>query len=346
MGSAFDCSPTREGTGMSSMIDDLLHPSALPDKTRTVSIVQTHISLVIVGDRFVYKIKKPVDFGFLDFTTLDKRRYYCEQEVKLNRRLSEGLYIGVLRITYDGVSHKLGNREGETVDYAVKMKRIPDDALMKSIFYRGDLQEDHLKTIATTLARFHKTAAQSAEIDRFGTPEMFKINTDENFAQTEKYIGTTLDQNDFRMLKEWTADFYATNRDLFMKRIQDKRIRDCHGDLHMEHISIGDKLYIFDCIEFNDRMRYSDTLCDIAFLVMDLEYHGGKGYAVQFWRYYSEMAGEADVDNMLTFYKVYRAYVRGKVTSFQLDDENISNEEKERALSTAGKYFKLARSYI
>ena len=141
---------------MSSMIQDLLNPAALPDETEKVSLVQTHISLVFVANEYVYKIKKPVNFGFLDFTTLEKRRHYCEQEVKLNQRLAEDVYIKVLPVTFDGRVYKIGPSQGETVDYAVKMRRIPEDRLMRSLFHRGELGAAHLKDIARTLTEFHQ----------------------------------------------------------------------------------------------------------------------------------------------------------------------------------------------
>jgi aminoglycoside phosphotransferase family enzyme len=331
---------------MSSMIDDLLNPAHLPDQTKQVSLVQTHISMVLIADRFVYKIKKPVDFGFLDFTTLDKRYYYCRQEVKLNRRLSRGLYLGVLPILCDETHYWMGKGEGRVVEYAVKMKRLPEHMLMKSVYLRGELSETHLKRIAEALARFHRTARNSPEIDTFGYPETFKVNTDENFEQTEKYIGITIRKGEFDELREWTSSCYTSMRRSFIERVEEKRIRDCHGDLHMEHICLTENLPIFDCIEFNDRFRYTDILNDIAFLLMDLEYHGGKRHSTMLWDFYREQAAEREVEPILAFYKVYRAYVRGKVTSFQLDDERIEPDKKKAAIRTARRYFQLATSYI
>jgi hypothetical protein len=217
---------------------------------------------------------------------------------------------------------------------------------MKSVFEGGELTGNHLKKIAGVLAEFHSNALRTPEIEQFGEPEAFKVNTDENFEQVEKYIAITIQQNEFEALKRWTNDFYRSNRTLFFKRIKEGRIRDCHGDLHMEHICFTEPLSIIDCIEFNDRFRYSDTLADIAFLLMDLEYHGGEDYSELFWNEYKELAGEVDVDSLLTFYKVYRAFVRGKVNSFQVDDDGISSDKKEKAVQTARKYFKLAYSYI
>ncbi|MGD9321465.1 MAG: hypothetical protein PVH99_15945 [Desulfobacteraceae bacterium] len=333
-------------TDKPSMIQDLLDPRSLPDKTGSVSLIQTHISMVFVGDEFVYKVKKPVDFGFLDFTTLEKRKHYCEQEVRLNQRLAQDTYMGVLPITYDGKSFRMGQEGGEIVEYAVKMKKIPEDLLMKSLFSRGELGEGHLRQIARVLAKFHLNAERSPEIDKFGKPEVFRINTDENFEQTQKYVDTTIASEDFQTLRNWTDDFYGQQGDLFQERITSEKIRDGHGDLHMEHVCLTEKLAIIDCIEFNDRFRYGDTLVDIAFLLMDLEYHGGKDFAHQLWGFYGQETGDTGMDTLLSFYKVYRAYVRGKVNSFQLDDEHIGVNEKKRAAQTASQYFKLARSYI
>jgi aminoglycoside phosphotransferase family enzyme len=330
---------------MFSMIDDLLNPEFLLDKTKRVSLIQTHISLVFLTDEFVYKIKKPVNFGFLDFSTLKKRYYYCHQEIMLNRRLSKDTYIDVLPIRYDGKNYRMAG-QGQIVEYAVKMKRLPEKMLMKSMFFRGELRDKHLEKIAKVLARFHQTARNSLNIDRFGEPHMFKINTDENFAQIEKYIGTTIQQKDFNSLSQWTENFYSVNNPLFISRINSKKIRDCHGDLHMEHICLTDNLSIFDCIEFNSRFRYTDTIADIAFLLMDLEYYGGNRLSDKLWDLYKKIAGEHDMNSLLIFYKIYRAVVRGKVNSFQLDDENIESEKKTEAKETSSKYFKLAMSYI
>ena len=331
---------------MSSITDDLQNRGSLPDRTDNVSVVQTHISIVFIADEFVYKVKKPVNFGFLDFSTLEKRKQYCHQEIELNRRLSKDIYLDVLPIIFDGQKHILGADSGEVVEYAVKMRRIPDERLMKSVFEGGELTGAHLKKISGVLAEFHSNALRTPEIEQFGEPEAFKVNTDENFEQVERYVGTIIQQNEFEALKKWTNDFYRSNRTLFFKRIKEGRIRDCHGDLHMEHICFTEPLSIIDCIEFNDRFRYSDTLADIAFLLMDLEYHGGEDYSELFWNEYKELAGEVDVDSLLTFYKVYRAFVRGKVNSFQVDDDGISSDKKEKAVQTARKYFKLAYSYI
>jgi uncharacterized protein len=217
---------------------------------------------------------------------------------------------------------------------------------MKVMFLEGRVTPDHVNAVARLLARFHSGAERSRDIDAFGTPEKFKINTDENFAQTEKYAGITLPKADYVALRRWTDDFYAGNKGLFQKRIAKGKIRDCHGDLHMEHICLTDPVAAIDCIEFNDRFRYSDTLSDIAFLLMDLEYHGGGKLASHLWEVYVSESGDEGAEDLLTFYKVYRAYVRGKVISFRLDDDRVEKGDKGRAAREAEAYFALALRYI
>jgi len=331
---------------MSSIIDDLVDPSALPDKTTKVSVVQTHISIVFIGDQFVYKVKKPVNFGFLDFSTLEKRKYYCQQELELNRRLSKDIYLDVLPVTMEGVRYTLLGKGGEAVDYAVKIKRIPDEKLMKEVFSKGDLTKGHLEQLADVLGEFHLNAHQSPEIDFYGKADSFRINTNENFDQVDSYIGKTIQHQVYNDIKSWTNTFYQNHQNLFEERIKAKKIRDCHGDLHMEHICFTDDLAIIDCIEFNERFRYSDTVADIAFILMDLEFNGGFDYARSLWNAYKKRTSEKGIDDLLKFYKVYRAFVRGKVNSFQIDDPNITNQAKEKASAISSRYFELAHSYI
>jgi len=331
---------------MNQIIEDLKDPTALPENTMEVSAVQTHIAIVFVADSYVYKIKKPVDFGFLDFSTLEKRKYYCHQEVLLNRRLARDLYVDVLPVTLVNGKHTLAKPEGEPVEYAVQMKRIPSDRLMKSLFEAGKITSEHLRKIAGVLSEFHINARTSDEIAQFAEPEKFKINTDENFQQVESNIGLTISEQQFRDIQAYTNDFYGTHRDLFFKRIENGRIRDCHGDLHMEHVCLMPGLPIIDCIEFNERFRYSDAVADIAFLLMDLEYHGGMDEAQVLWKHYKTLSKEDDVDHLLNFYKVYRAFVRGKVNGFQVGDANIRDTEKEEAIGRAQSYFSLAHGYL
>ena len=331
---------------MSHWIEDLQNPAVLPDKTSTVCVVQTHISVVFVADDFVYKVKKPVNFGFLDFSSLEKRHHYCHEEIRLNNRLSQGIYLEVLPVLQEGGGHRLGGAPGNAVEYAVRMKRIPDKVLMKSPFHEERLSSSHLKKLAKTLAQFHSRAVRTHEIDLFGLPERFRVNTDENFQQVEPYVGRTIEASEYRELARWTDSFYRFNGNLFHNRIRDGKIRDCHGDLHMEHVCFTEPLAVIDCIEFNERFRYGDVIADVAFLLMDLEYHGGAELSRKLWDAYMSAAGDGDAEALLTFYKVYRAVVRAKVNSFQLDYEAITEGDREEALKRARRYFRLACSYI
>jgi len=258
----------------SSLFQQLQQPKMYGPDVSEIQIIQTHISFVTLTDKHVYKIKKPVNFGFLDFSTLEKRKYYCEKEVELNSRFSQDVYLGVLPITFDGSNYAIDG-EGEIIDYVVKMRRLSDDDLLKTQFKKGMVTIDEMKRIGEAIAGFHQQAERSKEIDTFGSKETLKFNTDENFEQTQEFIGQTITQTQFQELQTWTNEFYVNNQELIQQRILDGNIRDCHGDLHMEHICLTDPIVIFDCIEFNDRFRYSDILSDISFLMMDLEFNGG-----------------------------------------------------------------------
>jgi len=332
----------------SKLIDDLMDSSAYPEDFKNIKLAQTHISIVFIGDEFVYKIKKPVNFGFLDFSTLEKRKYYCEKEVELNSRFSDNVYLGVYPVTYDGTKYSI-NGDGEIVDYAVKMRRLSDEDLLKSRFKKGTITSNDIERIGKAIAAFHRKSEKSEEIDKFGSLEVIKFNTDENFQQTEEFIEDSISKEQFNSLKSWTNIFYEDNQDFFIERVKNNKIRDCHGDLHMEHICLTDPIIIFDCIEFNDRFRYSDTLSDIAFLLMDLEFNNGEKLSKQlsdvYLNYANENANE-QIYSLINFYKMYRAYVRGKVSSFNLKDTAIPDDKKTKARDIAQRYFALAYSYI
>jgi hypothetical protein len=322
----------------------LLNPKIYPDLPKEVKFIETHISLLFLTGDHVYKIKKPVNFGFLDFTTLEKRRFYCEQEVKLNRRLSREIYLGVVEITYDQEQILLEGR-GEVVEYAVKMKQIPEEFLMDKLLEKDQVTPKMMETVAEKLVHFYSTAETGDFIKGFAKPERVKQDTDENFEQTEKYIDVTIPKDVYEEVKNKTNDFFRLKGKIFYQRIASDRIRDCHGDLRLEHIFLGNEISIFDCIEFNERFRYTDVAADIGFLAMDLDYHGREDFSEHLIRTYIKKSGDRDLMKVLDFYKCYRAYVRGKVESFRLDDLNIPGHEKREAIKRAQKYFNLSYRY-
>jgi uncharacterized protein len=327
-----------------SLKNALLNPDFYPDHPKEVGFFETHISLLFFTGKHAYKVKKPVDFGFLDFTTLEKRKYYCEQEVTLNRRLAPALYLGVVKITRDDNRLALDGK-GEIVEYAVRMKQISEDLLMDKLLRKKRVTPAMIGTVAEKLARFYETAETGASIRRFAEPGRVKQDTDENFEQTEKYIGLTLSREVYEEIKKRTNAFLETQEDRFYRRISSGKVRDCHGDLRLEHIFWGDDLAIFDCIEFNERFRYTDVAADIGFLAMDLDYHEREDLGDHLIRAYREKSGDGEIVDMLDFYKCYRAYVRGKVESFQLDDPNIPEERKVEAFKRAQRYFELSCRY-
>ena len=329
-----------------AVIDALKRPEAYDEEVLYVKMLQTHISYIFLTGRFAYKIKKPVNFGFLDFTTLDNRKFYCEEEVRLNRRLCEDMYLGVFPITSFKGSIKI-NGSGDIVEYTVKMKELPQEALMSELLKKGKVNSSVIDEIAKILSNFHKKAETNKEIEKYGSIDIVKFNWDENFSQTRSFIGKTIRQEDFYFIRDVIRRFLKNRRDLFELRIKEGKIRECHGDLHSGNIFItDDKIYIYDAIEFNKRFRYSDVASDIAFLLMDLEFLGRNDLSNILLNKYLEYSGEKeDFLEVLPFYKCYRAYVRGKVTSFKMNDPNISSEEKGESARTAKRYFKMSREY-
>ena len=258
---------------ISSLQKALLNPEIYPDLPKEVEFMETHISLLFLTGNHVYKVKKPVDFGFLDFTSLEKRKYFCEQEVVLNRRLAPELYLRVVNIADEGGRISLNGR-GEVVEYAVKMKQVPEELLMDKLLKKNRVTQEMIGAVSEKLVHFYSTAETSELIKSFGRPERIKQDTDENFEQTEKYIGVSVSKDVYEEVKDRTNDFFGKKQRIFYQRIASDRIRDCHGDLRLEHIFWGDEISIFDCIEFNQRFRYTDVAADIAFLAMDLDFRG------------------------------------------------------------------------
>jgi aminoglycoside phosphotransferase family enzyme len=326
------------------LIQALLDPQAYPDPPGRVEMVQTQISYVFLAGDYVYKIKKPIDMGFLDYTTLEKRLTYCRKEVELNRRLCPDAYLGVVPITRDSGRIRIGGK-GRAEEYAVKMLRLPQDAMMDVLLTENKVTPRMVEDVASIIAEFHRRAVTGSTIEKFGSIETITQIIDENFDQTEKYFDIIIAPETFQRIKTYTKDFLKANAPLFNKRIADGRIRDCHGDLHAAHICFYQGICIYDCIEFIDRLRYTDVAADVAFLAMDLDHYSRTDLSHSFINAYITQSGDKELMKLLNFYKCYRAYVRGKVGCFQYDDPYISAGEKERIVKNARTYFKLAESY-
>ena len=325
------------------IVDALMKPGAYDEDVGSIELVQTHISFVFLTKTFVYKVKKAVGFGFLDFTTLEKRRFFCEKELELNRRLCGDMYLEVVPINRAEAIRIKG--AGETVEYAVKMKRMPQETMLSKLLEENKVDDTLVDNIAKTIADFHSKAETNSRISELGSLAVIETNWTENFEQTEEYVSKTISTEEFKLIRGRVEDFMKKNVPLFEKRIAEGKIRDCHGDIHSGNIFVADRFYIFDAIEFNERFRYSDVASDVAFLAMDLDYKERTDLSNFFVEKYMQYSGDQELAKLLPFYKCYRAYVRGKVTSFKLKDPNVSNQDKKTARKEAKEYFKLACSY-
>ncbi|MBI2872503.1 MAG: AAA family ATPase [Chloroflexi bacterium] len=326
------------------MVQALLRPEAYPERPASVELVETHISFIFLTGQYVYKVKKPVNFGFLDFTTLEKRKHFCDQEVALNRRLSPDVYLGVVEVRKDDGRYAVDG-PGQTAEYAVKMRQLPRERSLQAMLARGEVGSEQVRRVAEKIARFHQETESGPEITRAGGLETVRTNVEENFQQTEKYVGGVLDADAFDDLVAYSRAFMEARQDLLRRREEDGRIRDCHGDLHSAQIFLDDGIQVIDCIEFNERFRYSDVALDVAFLAMDLDHHGRGDLSRVLMEAYVQASGDTGVWPLLDFYKCYRAYVRAKVTSFRLDEPQLPAAERQATEKMARSYYSLAHQY-
>ena len=331
-------------TQLADIVKALSNPKAYPETTRRVEMVQTQMSIIFLTDNFVYKIKKAVNLGYLDYTTLENRKHFCEQEVKLNRRLCGDAYLGILPITSECGGIVLGGK-GKAIEYTVKMRKLPTDRMMDVLLAKNQVTPEMIARVAEKVAEFHTKAENTPDIGKFGTIEIITFTTEENFSQTESYIGRTISRAQYQRISKYTRDFIRNKAALLRKRVADGKIKDCHGDLHAQHICFTDGICIYDCIEFNDRLRYGDVAGDVSFLAMDVDRWGHRELSNQFVSAYIAKSGDKELTELLSFYKCYRAYVRGKVNGFKLDAPLVSAEDKKKALKEAKEYFALAESY-
>jgi aminoglycoside phosphotransferase family enzyme len=330
-------------SGLPDFITFFLNPAHYDHPVDRVELVQTHISYVLLAGDFVYKFKKPVNFGFLDFTTLDKRRHYCQQELLLNRRLCPDIYLDVFFVCRQGTGFSLSGT-GEPVEYGVRMKMMPQERMMGRVIERGELNESHINDIVATLVPFYDRAAGGSEIAGFGTARAMSVNVLENFDQTRDFIGKgALQQSQFDAISSYARTFLQ-NEALFLERSAN-RVKDCHGDLYSANICLAHKVHIFDCIEFNERFRYCDVASDVAFLAMDLDFHGLKELSDFFIDRFVAASVDKGLLAVLPFYKCYRAYVRGKIGLFTAHAPEVDEATRNKALAQAEKYFLLAEKY-
>ena len=305
------------------------HPliSALQDArvydhpAHALSVLETHISWVLLTGLYAYKIKKPVDFQFADYSTLERRRFYCYEELRLNRRFTPELYLEVVPITGTIERPRLGGND-EPIEYAVKMREFSQHALLSKVAAEGRLTERDVDELAITIAAMHAQLPPAVPASPFGQPELIQHWAQENFAHIEPWLKDAADVRALALLRGWMEDDFARRRQQFRSRKDQGFIRECHGDLHLGNLVFleGRRIAPFDCIEFNEQLRWIDVMSEVAFTVMDLRDRGYPTLACRFLNRYLERGGDYAGLGVLRYYLVYRALVRAKVAVLRLGE--------------------------
>jgi aminoglycoside phosphotransferase family enzyme/predicted kinase len=327
-----------------SILDDLCRPEAYPaPRPSRVTRITTHISWVFLTDREVWKLKRPVGYGFVDYRTLSQRRAACEDEVRLNRRLAPDVYLGVVPVRLGPDGYGFG-AEGAVVDYAVRMRRLPDERSAEALLRAGALTPDHLAQLATRLARFF---AEAAPAPSMGSIAVIRTNVVENFAQAEPFVGRLLSRDTFDVVRRWQLGVLEQHADRFEARVAQGRIRDGHGDLRLEHVYFeAAGPIVIDCVEFSERLRAGDAASDAAFLVMELTARGRRELGERFLADLARESDDHDLYGVVDFYASYRAWVRGKIAALLAADASTSPDRSLRKAEEARSLFELARSYV
>lgn len=343
---------------LACFIEALSSPAAYPEPVENVEVRQTHISVVFLAGEFVYKIKKPVNPGFLDFTTLEKRLHFCHEEVRLNRRLAPDVYLGVVPLVRTPAGLRLASRrcqpadEGEIIEWAVKMRRLPKEAALLERLRHGEVCAELIESLAGKIAAFHRTADTNERIASFGRLDAVARIVRDVFTNSAHQVGKTVSRAVFERLIVLTEGRLSRLRPLIEKRASQGKPRDAHGDLRLDHIYyFPDKaapadLVIIDCIEFNERFRFIDPVCDMAFVVMDLAFHGRRDLARAFADAYFHSSGDAEGRELLPLYSAYRATVRGEVEGMLAVEKEVPEAERSAAEVRTRAFWLLALSEL
>jgi hypothetical protein len=327
-----------------SLIAALQNPSLYPHPVEGFQVIETHISWVLLTGPYAYKVKKPVNFGFLDFTGLESREHFCGEELRLNQRLTQDLYLEVLPITGSVEAPQLGG-SGPVIDYALKMRQFPQSQLLSTLQANGELTTAHIDEMASQIARFHLSAPVVPATHEAGTPESVMAPVRQNFEQIRPFLSDKADLLQLDALQAWAESSFERLKPLLAQRKAEGFIRECHGDIHLGNATVIDgKVVIFDCIEFNEPFRFTDVYADTGFLAMDLEDRGLKSLARRFISQYLELTGDYQGLELLNFYKAYRALVRAKVSLFSMPAD-ASPVQRATTLRQYRNYANLAESY-
>ncbi|MBI3771570.1 MAG: AAA family ATPase [Gammaproteobacteria bacterium] len=327
------------------LLTALQNPALFDHPVTGFEVIETHISWVLLTGPYAYKIKKPVDLGFLDFTTLEQRRHYCHQEMTLNRRLAPQLYLEVVAITGSEASPRLEG-DGDAIEYAVKMKQFDQPQQLDRVLARGELLPAHIDQLAARVAAFHQRIEVATTESPHGTAKaIFKPVTD-NFLHIEPLLESSADKAALSRLQEWSVNTFQRLEYIFAERKANGYIRNCHGDMHLANMVLMDnEVVIFDCIEFNANLRWIDIISEVAFTTMDLAERGRPDFAARYLNTYLHYSGDYSGLAVLRFYQIYRALVRAKVTVIRMEQKDITPQQRDTLLRDYRRYIALAEQY-
>jgi aminoglycoside phosphotransferase family enzyme/predicted kinase len=327
----------------SLLIKALQNPRAYPDRVGLVALIETHISWIVLTGQYAYKLKKPVDFGFLDFSTLEKRKFYCEEEIRLNRRLAESLYLEVVPITGQ-VTQPRVNGSGPIIEYAVKMRQFESGQLLSERAEQGLLSISEIDQIADIMSRFHQSAEVADAASPYGKAEDIRHWAEENFEHIAPLVQGDEDLR-LREIEQWSCNEWEQKADMMRERKRLGFVRECHGDLHLGNMTLIDgRVTPFDCIEFNPKLRWIDVISELAFIVMDLAHRELEPYGYRLLNGYLQQTGDYQGLALLRYYLVYRAMVRAKVALLRLN-QTADEAEQHKIRSEYAAYVSLAERY-
>jgi len=326
------------------VINSLSKKETYPGEVNKIDLIHTAVSYVFLTGKYAYKLNKPLNLGFLDYTTLEKRKEILDKELKLNKVLCPELYEEVLPITEKNGEMEF-NGDGEVIEYALRMKEFSQNEILTNKLKEDNVSKEDISRISKAISDFHKNNSTSDEIKQFGTFSAIEELWKENFDQTLDFKDKTISEDQFNFIKEKIESFLEKNETKFNKRVEDGRIKHNHGDFHSGNICLGDDIHIFDRIVFNMKFPCSDTAAEVAFLAMDLDFYNKEELSKHFVDEYMKESQDYDMKDLLDFYKCYRAYIRGKIACFKLKDPNISEEERNDSIKEAKNYFGLSSKY-
>ena len=329
--------------GHPRIVADLLRPDAYEPPADDLRLYETHSSWVVLAGPYAYKLKKPVNLGFLEFTSIERRRADCEEELRLNRRFSPEVYLGVVEVIERDGHYRIGGEPGSG-EPAVWMRRLPEEGMLPAKLARGEVDMRLARRVGRTLAKLHRRAQTGPDIDAYGSRSSVIANWQENFDQMGPFIGRTISSDVNEDIRTYVKQFVRKQAPLLERRVAEGHVRDGHGDLHAASICIDDgQIVLFDCLQFAPRYRCADLASEVAFLAMDLEHHGRTDLAWAFVDSYVRASGDDELLSLLDFYICYRAYVRGKVRSLRLAQiEQASGGQGAPLIAESRAYFDLA----